>query len=266
MSPQTIELLNTCNKAAKRYKRTRQADHKDQWQLLQGQVSAAFDLDQQVHLDAHLAALELADRKHEHGIAWQIINNIAGDVNKADPPKVRLQNDAIPKTKDELLEGWRDYFASLLNNRNANANPTNYPEPSKPLQSIKTTPFTRKEIDQAIKESSRKKAPGPDYALTAEVLKDGGNKIRQILLSICNLVFSECSAHTQWTSSLIIPLPKKGNLQLMTNWRGICLMSLAAKLYNRMVLNRIRTPIDAILRKIRLAIELVAAVFNKYTS
>ena len=249
VSPQTIELLNTCNKAAKRYKRTRQEDHKDQWQLLQGQVSAAFDLDQQVHLDAHLAALELADRKHEHGTAWQIINNIAGDVNKADPSKVRLQNDAIPKTKDELLEGWRDYFASLLNNRNANANPTNYPEPSKPLQSIKTTPFTRKEIDQAIKESSRKKAPGPDYALTAEVLKDGGNTIRQILLSICNLVFSECSAPTQWTSSLIIPLPKKGNLQLMTNWRGICLMSLAAKLYNRMVLNRIRTPIDAILRK-----------------
>ena len=69
-------------------KRTRQNVHKDQWQLLQGQVSAAFDLDQQVHLDAHLAALELADQKHEHGTAWQIINNIAGDVNKADPSKV----------------------------------------------------------------------------------------------------------------------------------------------------------------------------------
>ena len=57
----------------------------------------------------------------------------------------------------------------------------------KPLQSIKNTPFTRKEIDQAIKESSGKKAPGPDYALTADDLKDGGHTIRQILLSICNL-------------------------------------------------------------------------------
>ena len=46
---------------------------------------------------------------------------------------------------------------------------------------------------------------------------------------------------------MIIPLLKKGNLQLMTKWRGICLMSLAAKLYNQM--NRIRTPIDVILRK-----------------
>ena len=60
MSPQTIELLNTCIKAAKRYKRTRQETHKDQWQLLKVQVSAAFDLDK--HLDMHLAALELADQ------------------------------------------------------------------------------------------------------------------------------------------------------------------------------------------------------------
>ena len=148
-----------------------------------------------------------------------------------------------------MLKGWRDYFDTLLNNRNANVDLKNKPQPSRPLNSIKTAPFTKIEIDQAIKEFSRKKSPGPDYALTADVLKDGGQAIREILLSICNIVFKECHAPTQWTSSLIIPLPKKGNLQLMPNWRGICLMSLTAKLYNRLILNRIRSPIDAILRK-----------------
>ena len=57
VSPETKELFNTCNKAAKRFKRIRQI-HEDQWQLLQGQVSAAFDLDQQVHLDSYLAPLD----------------------------------------------------------------------------------------------------------------------------------------------------------------------------------------------------------------
>ena len=93
VSDQTLELLNICNKASKRYKRTRNPAHKDQWQLLQDRVSAAFDQDQQAQLDAHLASLELADQRHEHGTAWQIINHIAGDFNKADPSKVRLQND-----------------------------------------------------------------------------------------------------------------------------------------------------------------------------
>ena len=49
--------------------------------------------------------------------------------------------------------------------------------------------------------------------------------------------------------NLIILLQRKENLQLMPNWRGICLMSLATKLYNHLVKNRIRSPIDAILRK-----------------
>ena len=85
--------------------------------------------------------------------------------------------------------------------------------------------------------------------MTAEALKDGGNFIIDELLKICKLVYEECQAPFQWTSSLIIPLPKKGNLQLMTNYRGISLMSIAAKVYNRMILNRIRTIIDAKLRK-----------------
>ena len=55
VSAQTIEVLNICNKATKRYKRTRNRAHKDQWQLLEGQVSAAFEKDQQTQLDTHLA-------------------------------------------------------------------------------------------------------------------------------------------------------------------------------------------------------------------
>ena len=84
-------------------KRTRNPSHKDQ--LLQDQVSTAFDYDQQSQLDAHLASLDLADQWHEHGTAWQIINHIAGDFNKANPSKVRLQNRSIPKNKESSLKG-----------------------------------------------------------------------------------------------------------------------------------------------------------------
>ena len=114
MSDQTIKLLNICNKASKSYKRARNPAHKDQWLLLQDQVSTAFDHDQQVQLDAHLASLELADQRQRHGTAWQIIKHIARDFNKADPSKVRLQNGLIRNNKEELLIGWREYFFSFL--------------------------------------------------------------------------------------------------------------------------------------------------------
>ena len=63
------------------------------------------------------------------------------------------------------------------------------------------------------------------------------------------MVYEQRCAPEQWTTSLIVPLPKKGDLQQMTNYRGISLMSIAAKVYNKVLLNRIKKPIDKILRK-----------------
>jgi len=85
--------------------------------------------------------------------------------------------------------------------------------------------------------------------MTAEVIKDGGKFLVSQLHKIIQLVFDEGKAPKQWTTGLIIPIPKKGNLELMTNYRGITLTSIAAKLYNRVLLNRIQSPIDKALRK-----------------
>ena len=49
--------------------------------------------------------------------------------------------------------------------------------------------------------------------------------------------------------STIIPLPKEGDLSLPSNYRGITLSALAAKLYNTMLLNRISPHLDPILRR-----------------
>ena len=47
----------------------------------------------------------------------------------------------------------------------------------------------------------------------------------------------------------ILPFPKKGDLGLAKNYRGITLASIAAKLYNALLCNRIESKIDNILRK-----------------
>ena len=72
-----------------RYNVSRRADHKQAWQLLQGEVSSAFDKDQTAYLTERLAALKDADERRESGTTWKIINQIAGEDNKADPAKVQ---------------------------------------------------------------------------------------------------------------------------------------------------------------------------------
>ena len=53
----------------------------------------------------------------------------------------------------------------------------------------------------------------------------------------------------RWMKGCILPFPKKGDLGLAKNYRGITLTSIAAKIYNALLRNCIEPKIDNILRK-----------------
>ena len=93
------------------------------------------------------------------------------------------------------------------------------------------------------------KAAGLDAAITAEAVQNGGDAMIDVVHRFCAEVYSSLTPPNQWTTSVIVPLPKKGDLSQMTNYRGISLLSIAAKVYNKILLNRIRDHVDPILRK-----------------
>ena len=51
-----------------------------------------------------------------------------------------------------------------------------------------------------------------------------------------------------WSFMNIVPVPKSGDLSKTDNYRGISLICIIAKIFNRMILNRIRSKIDLRLR------------------
>ena len=71
---------------------------------------------------------------------------------------------------------------------------------------------------------------------------------RYILLRHCNAVYNQ-NTIDRWMKVCILPFPKKGDLGLAKNYRGITLTSIAAKIYNALLRNRIEPKIDNILRK-----------------
>ena len=88
------------------------------------------------------------------------------------------------------------------------------------------------------------KASGPD-GIAGEVLKYC--EIDNIILQFINRLFLS-EKPDQWSESNLKPLPKSGDLTITSNYRGIALSSVPAKLANRMILNRIRPAIDPLLR------------------
>jgi len=105
-----------------------------------------------------------------------------------------------------------------------------------------TEPITAEELKNALKGFKSGKACGKD-GIPPEVLQL--KVVQKILLIYCNKCLSTGSAPDQWLKQLIIPVPKKGDLTQCTNYRGIALMSYAAKGYNKVLLMRLRNGLES---------------------
>ena len=110
---------------------------------------------------------------------------------------------------------------------------------------IKTGPFTKEEVIKATKHISYGKAVRLDEIL-AEIWKLA--VFKEFLRESCNRVYFQ-EHIARWTDGCILPFPKKGNLSITKNQRGITLTAISAKIYNLMLLNRIIPEIDPILRR-----------------
>ena len=99
---------------------------------------------------------------------------------------------------------------------------------------------------QAVKNNLKlNKAPGPD-GIPPEVFKHCD--IDQIILDFANDVLENCRKPKQWSENNIKTLPKSGDLSLTGNYRGISLSCIAAKITNKMILNRVQPAIEPHLR------------------
>ena len=73
-------------------------------------------------------------------------------------------------------------------------------------------PILREEVEAAVKSLKRGKSAGVDN-IPAELLQQGeGEAMVNALLIICNKIWQTEEWPTPWTQSLIITLPKNGNL------------------------------------------------------
>ena len=170
-------------------------------------------------------------------IAWQTINEVSRRKSTA---KAKLE----AASQQERVKLWEQHFKNLLGNL-----PKITDEPitriiSKQLD-IKLGPFTKEELNSVLKKIKNSKAAGLDE-IPPEVWKT--RQFDDILLRQCNAVYSQ-NRIERWMKGCILPFPKKGDLGLAKNYRWITLTSIAAKIYNALLRNRIEPKIDNILRK-----------------
>ena len=170
-------------------------------------------------------------------------SRIAWQTNKVSRRKSTAKAKLKATNQQERIKLWKQHF------KNQRGNPLKVThEPitriiSKQLD-IKLGLFTQ-ELNSVLRKIKNRKATGLDK-IPPEVWKT--RQFNDILLWHCNAVYNQ-NMIDRWMKGCILPFTKKGDLGLAKNYQSITLTSIAAKIYNALLRNRIEPKIDNILRK-----------------
>ena len=144
--------------------------------------------------------------------------------------------------EDEVQQKRKEHFAEILNRPNPKLVAEVVSEVGV-MDEIPSDPITKAETRSSIVSMGTGKAPGVD-GLTVELFKAGMTKTDLF----CAIWVRE-TIPADWKKGLIVRLPKKGDLTKCGNWRRITLMSVAANVMGKLLIQRISDGVDAKLRK-----------------
>ena len=223
--------------ASKNYRKNPTNTNALKLKTAQYQLAGIYIKEQTEYIQNQIDKIRDSGEDRQSRIAWQTINEVSRRKNTA-KAKLKAAN------QQERIKLWKQHFEKLLGNP-----PKITHEPitriiSKQLD-IKLGPFTQEELDLVLRKIKNRKAAGLDE-IPPEVWKT--RQFDDILLRHCNAVYNQ-NPIDRWMKGCILPFPKKGDLGLAKNYRGITLTSIAAKIYNALLRNRIEPKIDNILRK-----------------
>ena len=109
-----------------------------------------------------------------------------------------------------------------------------------------TTPSFAEEVEAEVQSLRKGESAGVDN-IPAELVQAGGEDVITALKTICGKIWQTGEWPTPWTQSLVIILPKKGNLQQFQNYRTISLTSHPSKVMLKIILNRLKPQAEKII-------------------
>ncbi|KAK3517356.1 hypothetical protein QTP70_004695 [Hemibagrus guttatus] len=129
----------------------------------------------------------------------------------------------------DIFGRWKEYFEDLLN-------PTDTPSVEEP--EAEDSFIIQAEVTEVVQQLLGGKAPGVDE-IRPEYLKSLDVVGLSWLTRLCNIAWQSGTVPLDWATGVVVPLFKKGDRRVCSNYRGITLLSLPGKLYSRVLERRV---------------------------
>ena len=238
----TDEILEMCDKRRDLKKNKKTTDGATAYKDISKEIRKGMKKAKEDWIQEQCSEVEDSLNRNNSKRAYQVVKDLTQQRQSRVSTIQDKQGKCLTEEKD-IINRWTEYCSELYNHRiqgdpsiltcQESSNDDDYP-------------ILREEVETAIRSLKNGKAAGVDN-VPAELIKNGGETVTDILLKICNKIWQTGEWPTPWTQSLIITLPKKGNLQQCQNYRTISLISHASKVMLKVILNRLKPQAEEII-------------------
>uniref|UniRef100_A0A671XIN0 Reverse transcriptase domain-containing protein n=1 Tax=Sparus aurata TaxID=8175 RepID=A0A671XIN0_SPAAU len=168
---------------------------------------------------------------------WQTIRRLRRGKQSSTNTVYSGGGELLTSTGD-IVGRWKEYFEDLLN-------PTDTPsiEEAEAGDSAVDPSITQAEVTEVVRKLLGGKAPGVDE-IRPEYLKSLDVVGLSWLTRLCSVAWQSGTVPLDWQTGVVVPLFKKGDRRVCSNYRGITLLSLPGKVYSRVLERRIRPIVE----------------------
>ena len=164
-------------------------------------------------------------------------------------PVVDRRSGELVLTRAEILSAWEHHFKELARDADGYSRDESLWEawdsqPRAPVFRECNDRLTWAEVRAALKRTPRGKAPGLD-GIASEFWKlmqadeDMDSPMSMSVFSLLEDVFETGALPSEWNTSVIVPVPKRGDMTDCDNYRGISLINTLAKVLATVVATRV---------------------------
>ena len=153
---------------------------------------------------------------------------------------------------EERQQRWRRHFTSVLNQQSHFDAEELARAEQKPLRAEMAEPPSEEELVKAVSSLKNGKTGG-ESGILPEMVKAGCQSVefRGLLLDLVHTAWREKKVPQEWANSVLVPVPKKGDLSCCDNWRGISLLDVVGKVVGRILQDRLQQLAEEVLPELQ---------------
>jgi hypothetical protein len=157
---------------------------------------------------------------------------------------IKDKNGKMLQEKEDVKKRWTEYCSGLYSDSgNSDTLLAELYQISPPPNNDVMDDILYEEVEAATKRLKKHKSPGSD-GITGEMIQAGGEKLAAEIHVICNEIWKQKRIPEEWAKSVIITIPKKGDLADCSNYRTIALLSHVGKVLMMVLLERLKAQME----------------------